>query len=126
MTKGIPPAPGCKLHSATNTVPSLSTVAEGSPNEKSVHSECSRDESDCVGLAADHTRSLPGDILVDFAERNNLLMLDLLPPLLAAAAEGGPLYNRREQHWTARGNHVVARALVEFLEREDVADPNGH
>ena len=73
----------------------------------------------------DYKRSLPGDALVEFAATNNLLLLDLLPPLLAAAEEGGPLYNRREEHWTARGNLVVARVVSEFLEREHLTDPIG-
>ena len=105
-------------------VPIVFAVA---PSIVQVESELWASTQKAYGLKPeDYRRSLPGDALGEFAARNNLLMLDLLPPLLAEAEEGGPLYNRREQHWSARGNLVVARAVMEFLEREDLADPIGY
>lgn len=63
----------------------------------------------------DYDQSLPNKRLVQFAERNNLAMLDLLPILRLETRKGRALYNRREQHWTSDGNRVVAHALLDCL-----------
>ena len=66
--------------------------------------------------AENYVRSLPNDQLIRFANRNDLLMLDLLPTLISEARNGKRLYNRREQHWNSYGNRVVADALTRYLE----------
>jgi len=62
-----------------------------------------------------YTRSLPNDGLMQFAEKNNLLMIDLLPILQSKSNNGKPCYNLREQHWNEEGNQVVAHALINYL-----------
>jgi hypothetical protein len=64
-------------------------------------------------------RSLPNRRLMQFAQRYDLKMLDLLPILREANTEGTLLYNQFEQHWTARGNALVAQAIVEFISTLD-------
>jgi hypothetical protein len=49
-------------------------------------------------------------------------VLDLLPPLLAARAEGDsagqePLYQRQDTHWTSRGLRLVADVLVARIKK---------
>jgi len=63
-------------------------------------------------------RSLPNTRLMQFAKQNDLQMLDLLPMLLEAANEESLLYNQFEQHWTARGNDLVAQAILEFISKD--------
>ena len=60
-------------------------------------------------------RSLPNTRLMEFAKQNDLQMLDLLPMLREANTEENLLYNQFEQHWTARGNALVAQAILEFI-----------
>lgn len=63
-------------------------------------------------------RSLPNTRLLHFAKENDLQMLDLLPMLREANTEETLLYNQFEQHWTARGNAIVAQAILEFLSED--------
>jgi len=60
-------------------------------------------------------RDLPNQRLLDFAQQNDLKMLDLLPSLLQASHKGDRLYNQYEQHWTARGNTIIAETILAYL-----------
>ena len=61
-------------------------------------------------------RDFPNSMLLEFATRNELLMLDLLPELQKQSRTGNTLYNTYEQHWTAHGNKIVAASIIDFLE----------
>jgi hypothetical protein len=65
-----------------------------------------------------YKRSLPNNKLMQFAENNNLLMIDLLPILQSKSNNEKPCYNRTEQHWNAEGNRVVAHTLMDYLKAE--------
>ena len=65
-----------------------------------------------------YKRSLPNNKLMQFAENNNLLMIDLLPILQSKSNNEKPCYNRTEQHWNAEGNRVVAHTLMDYLKTE--------
>jgi hypothetical protein len=60
-------------------------------------------------------RSSPNDRLMQFANNNNLRMLDLLPVFLEAGKKNVKFYHPVEQHWTKEGNQVVAMSLTEYL-----------
>jgi hypothetical protein len=62
-----------------------------------------------------YVRSLPNDRLMQFAAKNDLLMMDLLPILESETKKGRVLYFPRDDHWNSEGNHVVAHALLEYL-----------
>lgn len=69
-----------------------------------------------AGISAEaYTRSLPNDRLMQFANENNLKMIDLLPVLQSKSREGKKMYNITDQHWSAEGNRVVADAIVDYL-----------
>ncbi len=70
----------------------------------------------------DYIRTLPNDKLMQFAEKNNLLMIDLLPILQSETKKGNALYNRIEQHWNSNGNHVVARFLLGYLKNKSLIE----
>ena len=57
--------------------------------------------------------------LLAFAAEQGIAVLDLLPPLLAAApwpADGKRhLYLLRDTHWNARGNRIAGEALAPFV-----------
>jgi len=63
----------------------------------------------------DYIKTLPNDKLMQFAKKNNLLMVDLLPIFQSEEKKGNTLYNLREQHWNSEGNRVVARSLLNYL-----------
>lgn len=67
-------------------------------------------------------RSLPNDRLMEFAQRNHLLMLDLFPQLHQESKTNVDLYHPAEQHWTKEGNRVVANALIDYLESKSLID----
>ncbi len=56
-------------------------------------------------------KDLPNQFLAEFTRTSEIAFLDLLPVLQEKSAAGEVLYNRYEQHWTARGNVVVADAI---------------
>jgi hypothetical protein len=56
---------------------------------------------------------LPQRRLADFAQERQLPVVDLLPPLRAAA---GTLYLRNQKHWNDRGHAVAADALGRWIE----------
>jgi len=62
-------------------------------------------------------RDLPNQKLLKFAEEHEMSMLDLLPALRALPKET-KLYNPLEQHWTAKGNAVVAQEITRFLNKQ--------
>jgi hypothetical protein len=72
--------------------------------------------------AENYLRSLPNDKLIQFANKNNLLMIDLLPTLISETKTGKTLYNRKEQHWTSDGNRVVAHALTAYLKTRSLIE----
>ena len=59
--------------------------------------------------------SLPNRRLMQFAEENDLAMLDLLPILESEVQKGRPVFDPKEQHWTSEGNLIVADALLDYL-----------
>ena len=63
----------------------------------------------------DHDRDGPARRLSAFATARGIPLLDLTPDLRAAAERGEVVYDPEEQHWTARGNAVVAEALLRRL-----------
>jgi len=62
-----------------------------------------------------YNKSFPNKRLLNFAQKNNLNMIDLLPPLQKETQRGEKMYNVEEQHWTAKGNKVVADTLLNYL-----------
>jgi len=74
------------------------------------------------GKLEDYIRTLPNDKLMQFAEKNNLLMIDLLPILQSESKKGKTLYNSREQHWNSDGNRVVARSLLGYLKTKSLIE----
>jgi hypothetical protein len=68
-----------------------------------------------------YVRSLPNDRLMEFAKRNNLLMLDLLPRLLQEN-KNAKLYSSRDLHWTKEGNRETADALIAYLESKSLIE----
>lgn len=58
---------------------------------------------------------LPNRTLLDFAKKNKLEMIDLMPSLQIAHRSGSRLYNSKEQHWTVQGNKVVADVLSGYI-----------
>lgn len=74
------------------------------------------------GKPEDYIRTLPNDKLMQFAEKNNLLMIDLLPILQSEAKKGKTLYNRRDQHWNSDGNRVVAGSLLGYLKTKSLIE----
>ena len=70
----------------------------------------------------DYIRTLPNDKLMQFANNNNLLMVDLLPILQSEEKKGKTLYNRNEQHWNSEGNRVVARSLLDYLKSNSLIE----
>ena len=73
------------------------------------------------GRKSEHYRkSLPNEKLMQFAQQNSLLMLDLLPILQSEANKGKQLYNFKEQHWNRAGNRVVAYALLDYLKSKSL------
>jgi hypothetical protein len=58
----------------------------------------------------------PQRILSEYAARSGIPLIDLLPVLRAARGTGGPLYFRRDIHWTPRGHKVAADEILRALE----------
>jgi len=73
----------------------------------------------------DYRLTAPNDRLIRFARSHNLQMVDLLPALRHAADEGRPVYSRREQHWNAEGNQVVAEVLLDYLRTNSLFSTSG-
>jgi hypothetical protein len=66
---------------------------------------------------ADIDPGLPSAMLADHARARGTPLVDLTAAF-AAASHGGadePLYKRRDNHWTPRGNRLAAQVLVDFL-----------
>ena len=58
----------------------------------------------------------PQRILAERAAARGIALIDLLPVLRAARADGGPpLYFPRDTHWTPRGHQVAADAILRQL-----------
>ena len=71
------------------------------------------------GQRAGLDRAFPNRQLQQIAARLSAPFLDLVPPLREAEDQGlGPLYYARDQHWTAAGHAVTARAIATFLRDE--------
>lgn len=62
-----------------------------------------------------YRRSLPNERLMQFAKRNNLLMLDFFPVLYQENKKQANLYHPFEQHWTKEGNQLIADCLLDYL-----------
>jgi hypothetical protein len=69
-----------------------------------------------------YSRSLPNRRLMQFAKRNSLSMVDLLPILEAELGNGKETYNREQQHWNSEGNRAVADALLDYLKTAALVD----
>ncbi len=69
-----------------------------------------------------YLRSLPNDRLMEFAKRNNLLMLDLFPRLLQENKKNAKLYSPIDLHWSKEGNRVAADALIGYLKSKSLIE----
>jgi hypothetical protein len=60
---------------------------------------------------------LPDAVLADYARARGAPLVDLTATFAAESRREAvePLYKRRDNHWSPRGNRLAARALVEFL-----------
>lgn len=63
----------------------------------------------------DYERNLPNKRLSDFAQKNNLLFLDLLPRLESETLNGKVLYYKHEKHWNIFGNELVADEIKKYI-----------
>ena len=63
---------------------------------------------------ADYSNPVPDNRLMRFAEKNNRLMLDLLPILQAERDKEIQTRDRNEQYWNSVGNRIVANAILEI------------
>jgi lysophospholipase L1-like esterase len=71
------------------------------------------------GRRAGLDRMFPNAQLQQIAGRIGAPLLDLVPALRAADQAGlGPLYYERDQHWTAAGHAVAAKAIVQFVREQ--------
>jgi hypothetical protein len=52
---------------------------------------------------------------VQLAERHQIPVLDLLPPMREAARDGQRLYYARDIHWRPEGHALAAREVTDFL-----------
>lgn len=75
------------------------------------------DPKDCM-------RSLPNRRLMQFADENGLVMLDLLPILESELRKGRRIFNPEEQHWTSEGNRIVADAVLDYLRSKSLVEPS--
>lgn len=66
--------------------------------------------------------AFPNKLLTDFANQNQLHMIDLLPPLKSQAKKGRILYNPNEQHWNKDGNEIVAHSIYNYLKHHSLID----
>lgn len=57
----------------------------------------------------------PNKVLAEYAQKNNLPLLDLYPRLAAEHRQGKRLYDEDEEHWTAAGNQVVADEILKYI-----------
>lgn len=73
---------------------------------------------ECGEISENYKKSLPNEKLMQFAEQNNLFMIDLLPILQSETNKGKQLYNLKEHHWNSAGNRVVAYALLDYLKNK--------
>ena len=60
---------------------------------------------------------LPNTVLADYARTRGIPYIDLTAAFAAGDGAGGgePLYKRRDNHWTPRGNRLAGRSLIAFL-----------
>jgi len=65
--------------------------------------------------AEDFDLDKPQQILAAFANESGIPLIDLLPPLRAARASGGPVYFDRDTHWNSRGHAVAADEILRQL-----------
>jgi len=65
----------------------------------------------------------PQRILSEYAVATGIPMVDLLPVLRAARHTGGPLYFRRDIHWTSRGHEVAADEILQRLDALGLLPP---
>jgi hypothetical protein len=65
----------------------------------------------------------PQRILSEYASAAGIPLIDLQPVLRAARASGGPLYFRRDIHWTPRGHAVAADEILRQLGTSGLLPP---
>ena len=70
---------------------------------------------DSQARAARYDPEAPNRRLAVIAERTGVKLLDLLPPIRAAAAEGARPYFPDDGHWTNQGHAVGAREITAYL-----------
>jgi len=73
--------------------------------------------------AEDFDLEKPQRILAAFAGENAIPLIDLLEPLRAARATGGPLYFTTDIHWTPRGHAVAADEILRQLQARALVPP---
>ncbi len=75
---------------------------------------------DHYGLSReDYDLSRIQNVLAESAQSEGYPYLDLLS-ILKKHIQVGELYYSWNQHWTAKGNSLVAESIVEWLDREDL------
>lgn len=65
----------------------------------------------------------PQRILAEHAAASGIPLIDLLPVLRAARDTGGPLYFRRDVHWTPRGHALAADEILRRLDALGLLPP---
>jgi hypothetical protein len=86
------------------------------PTEAQVYPERWSDVRGRFGLRdEDFELDKPQRLLAEHAAAAGIALVDLLPALRAARDTGGPLYSRRDIHWTPRGHAVAADEILRQL-----------
>ncbi len=75
-----------------------------------------------VEIEKNYNRSLPNEILMHVAHKNNLYMIDLFPMLKEESQKQVKLYHTYEQHWTKEGNRIVADCIINYLKSHSLID----
>jgi len=71
------------------------------------------------GRDRDYDQMGPNNLLGGIAGRTSTPLLDLTPTFREAGRARGaaPLYFAHDQHWTAAGHELAARAMADWLKR---------
>jgi hypothetical protein len=70
-----------------------------------------------------YDRDYPNRRLVEYCRKVNLHVIDLLPALTEAAANGNDVYYRRNPHWNRKGHMLAAQIIASDLSKP--AGPDG-
>lgn len=70
-----------------------------------------------------YDQAAPNRRLAEIADRQGLLLLDLLPSVRAEQAAGGGLYFPADGHWTGAGHAFAARRIADYLAASGLMPP---